>query len=243
MKGSLGSDAGLEIHSGLVAPGTLGGDDDDTAGSCGTVKCGGGSVLEDGEGLDIVGVETASCDAVNDVQRACACIDGAGTADADVGACTRLAGGVHNHNAGNLALEHIAHVGGRDVGEFLTGDGDDGAGEFCLLLGGISQDDDFLERLGVGREFHVDDGLTAHFDLRALVAQAGEGEYGVIRSVDDIFAFIVGHRAAARGKGDSCTDDRLSVRGVHYRTRDTVCLGIRGNAHKQHSCRGKDAGD
>ena len=224
-QGLLDTAVGLEFHGGVVLGTALGRDDDDTAGGGRTVQGGGGSVLQDGDGLDVVGVEGTAGDAVHHIERTRARGDGTGTADADVGVVTRLAGAVHDHDAGDLALQHVTHVVGAHVAEFLTAHGDHGAGEFRFLLGRVTQDHDFVEGLGVGTEGYVDDRAAVDRLRHADITQGGERNRGVRRRLDHEFTVEVGNGSATAGKQDTRSDERLAVRGVRYLARDGDRLG------------------
>ena len=233
--------AGLEIDLGLVLVTALGGNNDNTAGSCGTVESGSGSVLKDGEGFDVVGVEATAGNTVHNEQRTCACGDGTCTADADVGAGTRLAGRVHYHHAGHLTLEHVTYVGGSNVVQFLFTQGNYGAGKFCPLLGGITQNDHFVQQLGVRMEADIDDGAAVHGFLYLVVAETGEHDLGAHGSGDDIFAIVIRYGATAAGEEHSCADNGLAVRSVQNLSGDGDVLGGHRDRQCKRSKHGQDA--
>ncbi len=224
-EGLLDTAAGLELYGSFVLVAALGGDHNDTAGCSGTVQSGGGSVLKDGDGLDVVGVEAAAGNTVHHIQRTCACGDGAGTTDADVGVVAGLAGTVHDHNAGHFTLEHVTHVRGGDVAQFFTGHGDHGAGEFRTFLGGVTQHDDFFQRLVVGGKAHVDNRAAIHLFGHAQIAQGAEREGGVFVGLNHEVTVVVGDGTGAAGEHDARSDKRLSVRGVQNLTRNGNLLG------------------
>ena len=231
-QGFLDTAVGLEFHGGLV-PGTgFGGDHDDTAGSGRTVQGGGGSVLQDGDGLDVVGVEGAAGDAVHHIERTGACGDGAGTADADVGVVTGLAGAVHDHDAGHLALQHVTYVVGAHVAEFLTAHRDDGAGEFRFLLRGVTQDNDFVEGLGVRAEGYVDDGAAVDRFRNADITQGGERDRGVRGRLDHEFTVVIGNGSVSAGEHDARPDEGLAVRCIRDLAGDRDGLGRRRNCEQ-----------
>ena len=146
-KGLLHAHAGLEIDRGLILFGALCGNHNDTARCRGAVKGRCRSIFKDREGFNVVGVETASCNAIHDIQGACAGGDGTCTAYADIGTGTGLSSGVHYHYTGNLALEHIANIRGGYIGQFVTVHGYHSAGEFGLFLGSETKHHHFLQKL------------------------------------------------------------------------------------------------
>ena len=222
-----GSD--LEFDFGLVLVAALGGHDDDTAGSGGTVESRGGSVLQDGDGLNIVGVEGTTGDTVYDVERAGTGGDGPGTADADVGGLARTAGTVHDDDARDLALEHVTDIGGADVAEFLTAHGNDGAGQLGLFLGRVTEDDDLFEDGIVLGQHDVDDGTGTDSLLEVGVADAGDGQHVARVGHDDKLAVVVRRNAAARRKHDAGADDRFACVGIQHLAGNLMLLAEHRN--------------
>ena len=182
---------------GLVVGTALSGHDDDTAGSSCTVEGGGRSILQNRNGLNIIGVERTAGHAVHHIEGTCACGDGPGTADADIGIVTGLAGTVHNHHTGHLALQHVADIGSGDVAEFLTAHGNHGAGKFRFLLGSITQHDHLVQSLGVGCEGNVDDRAATDGFRNTDITQGGERDGSVGRSLDHKFSVIIGNGSVA----------------------------------------------
>ena len=181
----------------IAAPTALGGDEDDTVRTLGTVDSRRGSILEDFHADDIgrvdrgqrgdrgdgtvaervaqteVGAALAAAlhdDAVNDVQRFGVGVDGRLATDADGGRGARSTGGLDCLDTGRTALEGLVDVGndGTLDGVFLHGDG--GAGKVALFHGTVTDDDDLVEQFGIFKQQDVDDGLVADHDFLLLVA-------------------------------------------------------------------------
>ena len=148
-----------------MALGTLlRGDDDNAVGSTGTVDGGRRGILEDGEGLDVFRVDggqrvahagdavIGNGQAVDDVQRVVGGIQGCAATDTDRSAGARHTGTRSDDDTRALAAEEVGR--GRDdtLVDFVGLDGRDGTGEVTLLDGTITDDDDFVEEVGVIRE-------------------------------------------------------------------------------------------
>ena len=139
-------------------------DDDDAVGSAGTVDGRRGSVFQDRETLDVVGVDrskrvahacaavTGYRHAVDDDERVVAGGQGCGAADADRSAVTGLSGSGYDVQTGNLAHERLARgVDGTTV-DFVIFDGDDGTRHITLFDGTVADDHDLVQELVVFRE-------------------------------------------------------------------------------------------
>ena len=222
-EGLLDTGAGLEVDVRAAAVlGALGGDHDDAARRRGSVQSGGGSILQDGHAFNVVRVEGTAGDAVNHVERVGAGRNGTGTANANLGGLARHAAGVHDDDAGRLALDHGAQVGGGIVKEFLAAEGNHGAGKFVLFLGGVTHDDDFVQEIDVflHEDFELASAVQRFHHIG--VTEKIEGEGGVLSGIDRKAAVHVGDGAAAGGNNDSDADERLTRHGVLNRTRHGV---------------------
>ena len=160
----------------------LGGDDDDARHGACAVDRGGGTVFEDVETFDILGIQACDgrrdqCrgvarrerigvdvhhvfhnDAVDDPQRFRASEDRRGTADADLGCGTECTGNILDGDAGRTAFEAAADVG--HAGKFhVIGDELVGCpGEEALVRLGHTRDHDCFHGLGIGFELYTDIG-------------------------------------------------------------------------------------
>ena len=145
--------------------GALGRNEDHARRGARTVDGGCGGVLEDGDGLDVFGIQGVqfSRDVVDQDQRAdggharTAAGEGGGTADLD--AFAGLSGRIGRRRdvqAGDGALEGGGHVRLRPVTQdFVHLDRGHGTGQVHLLLDTVAHDDGFLQQSGV---FFEDDG-------------------------------------------------------------------------------------
>ena len=84
--------AAVVFHADVTFLGPSGGDDYDTVGSSGTVNRCGRSVFKNFHGLDVGGVDhvDVTWESVDDPQRVIASLDGVGSADSHLHACSRL---------------------------------------------------------------------------------------------------------------------------------------------------------
>ena len=142
----------VEAHldlAGLAA--LLGGHEDDAVGSPGTVDGAGGGVLQDVDGLDVVGGEGgdgAVGHTVDDVERGVG-TGGTHTADRHFVALARLTGVLDDIHAGGLALQGAEGIDGVRGGEFVAAHAHRGTGHEFLALHTVTDDDGFFKHLGV----------------------------------------------------------------------------------------------
>ena len=125
----------------------LGGHQDHTVGSTGTVdgcRC---SILQDIDALDVVGVDAvkvATCYTVDDVKRS-SVTGGADTTDVDLVALTRLRGRLGNLYTRGLALHSFECVGSVQLGDVITLYLNGGTGQQLFLHGTVTDDDHVFE--------------------------------------------------------------------------------------------------
>ncbi len=107
--------AGVKGDAGIALLTTLGGDENHTVGTAGTVKSGGGGVLENGHGLDIHSVESGDIaierHTVNYIKRSGRTVDGTDTADTHFRSGTGLAVGLKHLYTGNITGKRCNSVG------------------------------------------------------------------------------------------------------------------------------------
>ena len=235
-----GLDAVVEVvaDGGLAALSALGGHEDDAEGCAGAVDGGGSGVLEDGDALDVLGVEhrQAALHAVDEDERVSAGsgADGAGAADVDALLLVELtaSSGVVDVQAGDDALEGEDGVGDRTGFDVLGGRDADGSGEVDLLLDTETDDDDFVEQCGVFGEGHGEVGGGGH--ALGDVADAGDLEGRSGSDAEFEVAFDVGDdTGGGAGHDDGSSDDSLSVGVDDFAARDG--LGVSPPPHKQQS--------
>ena len=243
-----GGEAGL---SGLAA---LGSHEDDTVGRAGSVDGGGGSVLEDGDGLDIVGVNGGHGvtgvgevglvaahhgDTVHYPQGVIACIDGRDTADTDLRACTGLSGRCTHGYTGQFTCQHLVDRGHGSLAYHVTADCGDGS---CRgFPAGCTVGDDHYVFEHLGFEFKLDADVGASVDRYGLGSESEEGDDqdAVLgngeREVAEIICHSVDSRAALQLYCRSY--DGLTCAGISNSTRYSEVLGIkRSPSHEQQAC-------
>ena len=149
----------------------LGGHEDNTVCTTGTVDGAGCSVLEDVDALDVGGVQridVTSGNAVDDVQRSIG-TGGTHTADVHVVAGTRLAVRAHDAHTGGGGLHGAERAGGVELCEFFTLHLDGGAGHQLFLLGTVTNHHKFFQGFGVFLKENVEERLVSDRDYLSLV--------------------------------------------------------------------------
>ena len=142
----------------------LGGNEDNTVGTTGTVNGAGCGVLEDVDALDVGGVQGADAAAGHAVDDVEGFIGTDGTHTADVHIVTRagLAGFAHDAHTGGGGLHGAQGVGGVQFGEVVTLYLHRGAGNEFLLLGTVTHHHHFFQKLAVFLKHHVEDSLVSN---------------------------------------------------------------------------------
>ena len=188
-----------------AVPGTafLGGDDDNARHGARTVDGGRGTVLQDFEALDIVGVQTGDRGgdqgvgitgaqvlgidfndvfhdhAVHDPQRLGGAVDGGGTADADLRGGTERTGDVLHGDTGYAAFQGTGDIGDtvqfRLFGIHLDG----GSGEDAAVHRGHTGDDRLFQHLGVRLQGDAD--IVPGGNGRIAVTH--EGDHEILRAL------------------------------------------------------------
>ena len=127
-----------------------GGDEDHSV--CGTGSIDGGSrgILDDGDALDIVGVDPVklSDGSVDEHQRAGA-VDGGRSTDVERAYATRVTGRCADVQSRDRTLEHVGKVVGDPVLEVVCGHRGDGTRQVDLLLDAVADDHRLVQHLGV----------------------------------------------------------------------------------------------
>ena len=222
----------------LALGAALGGDEDDAVTGLRAVDGGGRGILQDFHGLDhgrIQILDVVHLQAVHDEERSEAgAAVGGDTADADVGFLARRAGIRIDLDAGGLALQGRGRVGRGTVHQFLRTDGRHGTGQVALALDTVTDDDRFVEELGVLLEDHLEFDLVAHRNHLAGISDAGELEGGAGGHVQPERAAGVSHRSHGRvaDHHHGGSDDRSAL-GVDNRAPDCLVLRGRGNAAQE----------
>ena len=245
---------GLQAHLRLAGLALLGGDDDDAVRGAGAVQGGGRRILDDGDALDVAGVQgghdvqtgvaaghadvtAADRNAVHHIERGIAGVEGAHAADVQRGSGTRLTGGLAELDAGCVALQHVLEGHGRDVGQFLLFHVGCRAGIGRFLEGTVTGDDNFVHQDGFGLQGNMDGAGGRDLYFLVGIAQTGDHEGGrqggdlqgepavQVGDCPDLGAFY--HHA--------CPDDGFIRLGVGH---DTLETGGRREGRSQ----GKEAG-
>ena len=220
----------------LAFLGALGGDEDDAVGAACAVDGGGGGVLEDVDGLNLVGrdVGEGAGGAVDEDERVIALGDGAATANTDVHLCARAAVLRDDVDAGELALDGLRDVGDRSGGELLGVDGSDGSCEVAALDGLVTDDDGLVEEECILIEDEVDRGLVGEAYFLRGVADAGGLEDGVRGNAEGVVAVeVCDGTDGGAADDDAGSDDGFAV-GVLDGSRNLVLGEGEGAAHEEH---------
>ena len=141
----------------------LGGHDDDTVGRVQAVD-GGGGILQDGNALNVLGVElgevggTVAGDTVDDHERGAVATDGDHVVEG-----TRLTGFLTDQQTWHLALEVVDEVFGLGGLDVVGGDGRDGTGQGFLALNAVTDDDNVFKHFRIFRHDHAHVGGSGDF--------------------------------------------------------------------------------
>ncbi len=163
-----------------LALGVLGRDDDDAVGTAGTVDGGGGTVLQDIDGLNVLRGDRGKVagDAVHQHQRSRGTQEGRITAEHDGSGGRRVAGRERDLQTGHLALDQLACIQDGTLVEILRLHALDGGRDVGLLLGTVTDGHGFLKEGGRLFEDHVDDAAVPDGDGLGFIADAGELQHG-----------------------------------------------------------------
>ena len=217
--------AHVDIDLRVAGTAALGGHEDDAGGATGTVQGGGGRILQDGDALDVtlrdVGQAGRIRSAVDDDERIGRSGQGGDTADVDAAAAgTRGAGGTLHLETGHLADQGVGHVGRRALLQFFGFHHGRGAGKGLLRGRTESDDDGFVQQIGVLFHDDVDDTASFHRNLLADEADVRDGQDGVRRGVDGVSAIRTGNDAIAGTVNDHRCSFKGGSRQVGHRTAD-----------------------
>ncbi len=181
----------------------LGGNEDDTVGTLGTIDSGSRGILEDFHAHNIGRVNggqrgdgghttitqsitetevgtgitaTLNNHAVNHIQRFGVGVHRGLATNADGGAGTRSTGRLHGGNTGGASLQGLVQVGDDGALQVFFLHRDGSAGEVTPFHSTVTHDDNFVEEFGILFQEDVDDRLTAHNDLLVCIADGREHE-------------------------------------------------------------------
>ena len=210
---------------GLAVGAALGRHEDDAVGGAGAVDRGGGGVLQHGNALDVIGVHVLQAHfhtVHQDVGRPGAA-EVAAAAEGDGGLGARGAGRrVGNGQAGNHALEGLGGVHHGTLGEVVTLDLGDGAGQVDLLLDAVTDDDRLFQHLGVILQDHVQ-GSAVPGKFLGDIADAGENEdVAGLDAAEGVGAVDVGNCSVLRAFHENGPADDRFAGGIGDRSPDRL---------------------
>ena len=220
--------------------GTLaGGDEDDAVRTAGTVDSRGSTVLQDGDGLDVLGrdvTERTADNTVHDDERGVAAVDGGRATDLVAGGVT--AGVGVNVQTGDLTLDE-GHGVRSGLVELFGADAHDGGGDLLLVEGTVTDDDGLFNHFGVflegdpRRNLRSDIGDRLIADAADLDDRAGTGD------AEDIVAV----RSGSGTVGGAALDDRCTDNGTDRIRNDAshFISGLGGHADR-HGKKNRHAG-
>ena len=237
----------------------LGGDDDHTGHGAGTVDRGCGTVLEDVEALDVLGIQTGDGrtdkrrgitrrevlgrnvghvlhdDTVDNPQRFRATANRRCTADADLGRRTEGTRYVLHRHTGRTALKTAADISQTRnlhiVCDKLVGC----SGEQALVHCCHTRYDHCLHSLRIGFEFHAD--VTRNGNLLRLVTYIGDDQNSIVGEILQLeFSIQIGRDTDRRVvlEDDRSTDDRC-VGFIDNQTLHLSGLSKRTTHYRQYS--------
>ena len=158
-----------------MAVAALGGDEHHAVGTARTVEHRSGSVLEDADAGDVIGVDgrngAVERYAVDDVERRGRSVDRTEAADGDRRTRTGLTGTGSDLHAGSQAVQRLGDVGDFALLQFIALDHGDRTGERLLLGRTVSHDDDVADGLRLFAQDDVDARFTGNGDLFRIITE------------------------------------------------------------------------
>ena len=214
----------------------LGGDDDYSVRTAGTVDGGREGILQHVHGLDFGSsdiVDVVHRETVHDVQRRGVLCDGSASADTDLDVSVRvtLSGGYRH--TGHPSGQGLGYAGHGLLGYFLVADGRYGAEEVAALYCSVTDNDGLLQHRDVILHHYIDDcasvyrnDLVLHSDEDKL--QAGRVD---VRYFDDIRTVQV----CLSSEGGAFDYDADARKGLTVRVCDhtSYLLGVECCGHAQ----------
>ena len=192
------------------------GHEDDTVRRAGTVDGRRRRILQDVDGFDVGRVQVLEVTAghtVDDDEGARGA-GGADTTDRDVVTGARTTTGLDDVHTRNGAVQGAQRIRRALLLDILTRDVDRGTRKQALLLGTITDDDRFIQELGVFLEHDIDDRASIQLLFLGSETDAGEREGGVRRNGNRVVTIPVreGAHSVVTAEHDSDTDDRFATR-------------------------------
>ena len=221
MRRTLLSEVCVEGDLRLACHPLFGGDDDHTIGTTCPIDGGGGGILQDVDGLDILRVDvpkTSADHSVDHHQRLRGPGDGILTADIDLEALPRLVAGFGDHHTRDLTLQGLGDVGRVGADDVAGSQGTYGTGQVLLTNGAITHDHHIFH-LGTFRDHLYAEGrLVPHSDLLSGIANGINNDHDLTgrRNIQGKFPIIIGDSSACPAfDGDAGTGQRASAFGQH----------------------------
>ena len=206
-----------DIEGKPFAAALLGGDEHHAVGGAGTVQGGGGSVFQDRDRLDVIGVDvgdrSVKRNAVHHIKRGAVRVDGTETADTDAAGGTRLAGCGGELHAGGDTFKGVGGVGHRTDFQLLAVKGSGGSGKVFLVDRTVGDHHGLFDTLRIGSQQDVDYVAAFHGGFLVEVADGTEDQHGIAGDVDGIVTFRV-RRGAGHGSFHLDGGKRNTLAGV-----------------------------
>ena len=242
--------AGVHAHDRGLGGTLLGGDDDHTVCSTGTVDGGGGSILQHVNGLDVGGVDrvdrTVGQHTIDNEQRLvhalCAGAHATTGRDSVLTTDRHRSGVVTGRSRSRSVIQtgHLAGQGGEGVrvrqrshvGVVAIVYAGDGTGNVALAGGTITNDNYVVKEQVVLGKLDVNRLLAGDSDFLSGVADAGEDQGGIVRHIECVDTIQIGHRAGRRTLDEHIDTDERFARSVRNLTGDGI-LGECLHTHDQ----------
>ena len=195
----------------------LGGNQDNTVRTTGTIDSRSGSILQYRNRGDIITTNrvdfTLKRRTVYNVQRGCTTVDRTCTTDTDACARTRLTGTINNLNTCHLTLQCVRYVRLSLVGELFALHLFSRTNELCTSRSTITDNHDFVQHLRVFRQINNYSVLRCYFLSRHTDERNNQYRIRVYRKGE--LTVDVGNRSSRSTLHlNRCTDDRLVICSV-----------------------------
>ena len=207
----------------------LGSDEDDTIGSTATIDGGSGSILEDGESLNISRVDQRQgvrhtldtviihSETIDDDERVVGSVERRTTTNTDGCSTTRGTAISRDIHTGDLTLNHILRVGLHTFIHIIRFDSRYGTGSVVLLDNTITNNDHFIKELGILT--HVDTHSGRSRQLLGLITHIRDRQFGTGLHIDSEITIEIGDSTVGCPHlKDGRTNNRFSIRLINDRT-------------------------
>ena len=238
-------EVGAEIDLRLAGLAFFCGDDNHTIGGTATVDGRCGSVLEDGEALDVLGsyhrqgaqrtIGVVHRHSVDYNQRVIGGIERSAATYADAGAGSGVTAVGGNYHAGACAYQQVVGVSGKSGLYFVGLDNGYATGGILFLHCTITYNDEVLQDFGVGCEVDGNVGAAVQGHFLCLASYVGDYE-GSVGSGDnaEIAVYIGGSALGLSFDGDGCAHGGIVVSVVDGTGHRHVLCQSREGHHQCH---------